>query len=158
MSEINTEKATILTIFSLLFFFLYSSWVHFAVHEFGHYIVGTLLGGNCTIRIEEEAHVTTCYFEKITKSGLFLFSIAGIAAEILLAILFFSVPEFAMMGGSIFLDMGFRNLMDVYEKDLIDAGLVVFAKYPMNLLVFAVSIIIYIWSIIVMLSSCRRKK
>ena len=158
MSEINTEKATILTIFSLLFFFLYSSWVHFAVHEFGHYIVGTLLGGNCTIRIEEEAHVTTCYFEKITKSGLFLFSIAGIAAEILLAILFFSVPEFAMMGGSIFLDMGFRNLMDVYEKDLIDAGLVVFAKYPMNLLVFATSIIIYIWSIIVMLSSCRRKK
>ena len=158
MSKINTEKATILTIFSLLFFFLYSSWVHFAVHEFGHYIVGTLLGGNCTIRIEEDAHVTTCYFEKITKSGLFLFAIAGILAEALFAILFFLMPELSMMGGSIFLDMGFRNLMGAYKKDLIDVGLAVFAKYPMNLLVFSASIIIYIWSIIIVLLSCRKRK
>jgi len=116
----------------------------------GHYIVGTSIGGTCSFGLGKEGFFTECYFpHELTYNELLKFYLAGIGAEVLFSLILLLIPYTSALGGAFLLNVGYCNLVGEYSSDLKAVGLENFLRLPFRILIFIVSILIFLLSLYV---------
>ena len=151
----ETVKKIIYPLAILFIFIILERQISFTtlVHEFGHSFVCVLFGGKVSeIRIEKIGGEIICTMPMSTLIRAFVFlHIAGILAELALALTFLSIRYTSHIGGYLFLLIGFKWFYGVYDFDLIIFPFLL--TFPVKFSIFILSNIIFPISIYITLKS-----
>ncbi|RLI99260.1 MAG: hypothetical protein DRP06_03810 [Candidatus Aenigmatarchaeota archaeon] len=119
------------------------------VHEFGHAFTCNLIGGKIlNLEAERTGGKVECYFgREIESYKLVIFYLAGILAELTLALIFLAIPYTSHIGGYLTFMIGWSWFFGSYAKDFeIIPFLLIF---PVRFLVLVLSVVVYIISWII---------
>lgn len=110
------------------------------VHEFGHWFAGFPFSEICVIKKVPTGFSAIC---KNFRGNVFLFSIAGIVAELVFATVFLLTPYLNVVGFSWFFLIFYSLIEGAYDFDLKQAGLLFFKPFMILTLAFLLPIIAF---------------
>ncbi len=137
-------------IFFILFVLTYELLkIDIVIHETSHYLVGKLLGGDCTIRLYwKGGGETVCKFAYITKGGLILYSLAGVLAELFVSLILLAFPFTSALGGYMFYSTALSNFAGAYTTDFNTIGFYVPLNPVFRVLFLMIGIIVLLLNIL----------
>ena len=148
-------------IFPLLIFFIFVIFDYFTgfmivVHELGHATTCNLFGGSILdIEAERTGGKVQCYFGKSVEAyKLVIFYLAGMLAELIVALIFLAIPYTSHIGGYLTFMIGWSWFFGSYAKDF---EIIPFLQiFPVRFSVFVLSAVVYIISIFIAFKSWEK--